>query len=782
MARLHRRRLGVAAAAMGIGACGLLLNLVSADQDPGATGWTAAGQPGVTSPLADCRSDYSCARLTRQFPVLYLQCLSDQFVLIGLADSPQSRALLNTSDAGFAWSRSDDERADALPLEVLGDSGGIVGFTGQQQPLNELRIYLRLPARMVNGRSYELWSLHSEHGPTTFRYDVNQASPSIQVNQAGYLPGGSKYAYAGNWMGSGGPMPVTSERFTLIDVSSGKTSFEGKLEIVARADKWSGNDVYRADFSGFQVPGRYRLRIEGLGSSQAFSIARDVYDPVFRTVFRQFYHARNSTPIVAPWAHPGHERTGGIPSELAARIHPAVALSVFANGEIPGSDWNIAGGWFDAGDYGQYVVNASPVWYAFGAGLDLLPSEFKRDDLGIPESGNGIPDVIDELEWGMDWLLAMQDPRDGGVYSRLAPLLWDTGLPADVKEPRYLFEKTTHATASFAAATALHARILAPWKPERARTVLQASLKAWSFLQATQPWPAEGQVYHNPPGVHAGEYPDSSSADNRLWAAAELYRTTAEARFQASFRELAAGMQPDPTAGTSFRHQGLAAYWAMLRAMQERYPGKCRDKGDWCNDLAKVLIQAADWYLRKADENPFGAPLHQEAALLGWGSFAHSSRAVLPLLQAWWLTGAPRYRDRAAVMINPQLGANPQSLSYITGIGAQYPRHPLSKLSQYDSALEPLPGIPVNGPHFHLPESWDAMRAVNESWLPASASTGGSGFAYPPLRRYVDSELLPPMSEPTIAETALTAVAFGLLADERLLLALPHSNPGREDR
>jgi hypothetical protein len=118
---------------------------------------------------------------------------------------------------------------------------------------------------------------------------------------------------------------------------------------------------------------------------------------------------------------------------------------------------------------------------------------------------------------------------------------------------------------------------------------------------------------------------------------------------------------------------------------------------------------------------------------------------------------------------HPQLGANPQAISYITGIGARSPRFPLSKLSQYDELATPLPGIPVNGPHAHLPALWASTRAVNVAYFPAaitpesdaSADTGNDG--YPVLRRYTDSHHLPPMSEPTIAEAARSAVAYGLL-------------------
>jgi hypothetical protein len=226
----------------------------------------------------------------------------------------------------------------------------------------------------------------------------------------------------------------------------------------------------------------------------------------------------------------------------------------------------------------------------------------------------------------------------------------------------------------------------------------------------------------------------------------------------------------------SFKNQGLAAYWAMYFALEPGVTGaevsasentkKLRD------ELSKVLLISADWYLRKAAEHPFNAPIHQHKGYTGWGTFGQSSRAVLPLLQAWTVSRDDKYLERASAMSNPQLGANPQSICYITGTGSKSPRYPLSKLSQLSRGGLPMNGIPVNGPHYHLPALWPSTRAVNEAYLPAGVAKPPNG--YPALRRYVDSDLLPPMSEPTVAEYAAVAVAFGLLSDTTLK---PSENP-----
>jgi hypothetical protein len=510
--------------------------------------------------------------------------------------------------------------------------------------------------------------------------------------------------------------------------------------------------------------------VRELGLSDVFTVAPGIYGAVYKTLMRLFYHSRNSTPVTAPWADRGYERPeGGVPPEMDGVFHEAVGKSPLGRGEAAGSRHPISRGWFDAGDYGQYVPNAAPVWYQIGAALDIAPGRFRDGELNIPESGNGIPDILDELEWGLDWLLAMQDPADGGVYFRIASLTWDETPPHLIEKPRLVAEKTTHATAAFAAACALHARLIRPSRPERAGRALAAAVAAWEFLQGHPQWPREGKRYRNPPGVHAGEYADPSARDNLLWAAAELFRTTGETRYRDAYAKITREIRIDPTAGVTYKEMALAALWAYAMTS-----GKDKDP-DLDEKARETLVTAADWYIRKARENPFRAPIHQHIGFLGWGSFGRSTRATLPLLQAHKLTGEPSYLKWAWQTPNPQLGANPQALSYITGIGARSPLHPLSKLSKFDGSVSPLRGIPVHGPHFHLPGLWAEMTAVNEGYVPrgrpaAEKPKRAEDFAdaYPVLRRYTDSDRLPPMSEPTVAEYAEAAVAYALLREEDL--------------
>jgi len=657
--------------------------------------------------------------------------------------------------------RLQDEAGNSLKIRKAGSDRQAVGLDKRHNAVTEDRLHLRLASPLTITGSYRL---HVADQDVEFRLYENQLTPYLQVNQTGYVPAAPKIAFAGGWLGTAGPLPVSSREFQVVN-SQGKEVFRGPLTLRAAADPWSGNDVYQADFTALTAPGTYRLKVPGLGRSDPFLIAEQVYAPIARKVLRVFYHSRNGTAISSPWADPPHQREAGIPDSLNGIFHASVGTSPLGRGEKAGQFKAIRRGWFDAGDYGQYMTNAAPVWFAVSTGLDLAPRNFRDGDLGIPESGNGIPDILDELEWGMDWALSMQD-SDGGVYWRIASQRWDEGLPGQVERPRFIFEKTTQATAVFAAMAASHARLIAPWRPERSRQVLEAARAAWTYLDTHPVWPAAGQVYRNPAGISAGEYPDKSVEDAITWAAAELFRTTGDARYLREYESRIDNVKLDPTGMVSFKDQGMAAIWAYLMSVSaQRNP-------DHISHARRTLIAGADWRLRMADAHPFRAAMHPRIELTGWGNFAHSTRAVLPLLQAYQLTGDTRYRDLAWESASVQLGSNPQGLSYITGTGARTPEHPLSKLSQYSPTGKALAGIPVNGPHYQLPGIWPSTRAVNQSYWPESEGVERS-YSYPALRRYTDSNLLPPMSEPTIAEVAITGVSLSLLSDEHATTGWP---------
>ncbi|MCG6942355.1 MAG: glycoside hydrolase family 9 protein, partial [Thiohalocapsa sp.] len=594
--------------------------------------------------------------------------------------------------------------------------------------------------------------------PLSFTEDT--VSSSIQVNQVGYLPAATKLGFVGNWLGDIGPMPVDADGFEVLDADTGVVVLTGSLALRAAADPKSGEDVYTADFSSLTTPGRYRLRVPGIGLSYPFRIAEDVYADVWRTTMRVFYHKRNAE-LTAPFADPGFERAG-IDPLLDAINHPILATYPLNAGEEPFAYRPVTGGWFDAGDYGQYIHNAAPVWGLIGLAMDLAPAgHFTDGELNIPESGNGIPDILDELAWGMRWAMQMQD-TDGGVYWRIASANWDLGLPADVSEPRFRYEKTTRATAQFAAMAAIYARLLAPYDAQDANAALLAAERAWTFATTQPVYPPEGELYQNPaeyPG--GGTYAMRSAKPDLLWAAAELYRSTGIGAYQDAYRELRTETSIDLSGApyTTFAH------WAIVQAGTQ---------ADYSNrDILQVesarraIMIAADTKLNRAWQDAYRSPKHPAIPFTGWGNFSISPIGALALLQGYRLSGEAVYLDTALQALDIILGANPQSQVYLTGIGAKPVHDPLCRISLSDANPEPIRGLAVGGPTWHLNASRQPFIAANAAyWPPEQPEVEGDyAGAYPVLRRWIDDHELIAMNETTVREWAAVAVGFGLVAD-----------------
>ena len=179
------------------------------------------------------------------------------------------------------------------------------------------------------------------------------------------------------------------------------------------------------------------------------------------------------------------------------------------------------GGWHDAGDYGKYTgpgaVAAAHLLYAW----KLFPDGCS-EALNITETGNGIPDILNEARYELNWLLQMQR-SDGSFHHKLtkahfAPFI----MPQQDLEPEYLMPVTHCATGAACACLALASRVYRTFDPSFSGRLLSASRQAWNWLEANPDF----KPFQNPEGVRTGQYGDKSDTDERFWAACELYAAT----------------------------------------------------------------------------------------------------------------------------------------------------------------------------------------------------------------------------------------------------------------
>ncbi|NNF33752.1 MAG: S8 family serine peptidase [Saprospiraceae bacterium] len=304
--------------------------------------------------------------------------------------------------------------------------------------------------------------------------------PLIKVDQYGYPVSGIKVAIISdpqtgyNSSESYAP-PATlhvKDASTHISVFSGSpTSWSSGV-----TDALSGDKVWWFDFTSFTTPGTYYIS-DNLGErSEDFLIGNDIYDPVLDAAFKTFYQQRCGEAKMA--AH--------IPSEFADGIcHAQDVTCEFIND--PGNATlfkDLSGGWHDAGDYNKYVN------FAYAPVLDLLMAyemnpEAWNDNMNIPDSGNGIPDLLDEVKVETDWLLKMQD-TDGGIHCVVGVLNYVTASPpsADAND-RYYGPKTTSASFSTSATLAFAARQFKKIKSTTAQayatTLESAAINAYTW-------------------------------------------------------------------------------------------------------------------------------------------------------------------------------------------------------------------------------------------------------------------------------------------------------------
>lgn len=308
-------------------------------------------------------------------------------------------------------------------------------------------LFLRLPSSMQQGMTYTVTAAAATNaspasGSVTFDV-VNSRSEAVHVNLVGYLASSDHKAadlYA--WLGNGGARDYSSfegNTVSLYDVATGQSTPVGQVSFW----KPSGPDVFNynltrsavwnADLPGFTTPGTYRLVVEGVGCSQDFTIGNAVYANPFRVSLRGFYYMRigqdNPTGISPPPRTPLYI-PGSSPANTTVYLTTVTPFDPVWN-TIPTDQWdrpddwapyrkpgnptnpNAWGGHSDAADWDRHLGHVSIVYDM------LLPYVLTRgaiadDAAGIRESGNGIPDLIDEARYEVDFWLRL---RDGAGYS-----------------------------------------------------------------------------------------------------------------------------------------------------------------------------------------------------------------------------------------------------------------------------------------------------------------------------------------------------------------------------
>ncbi|MEO1064917.1 MAG: glycoside hydrolase family 9 protein [Actinomycetota bacterium] len=355
--------------------------------------------------------------------------------------------------------------------------------------------------------------------------------PLIVVDQFGYRPGGEKVAVLVD-RGSGVPAQVEVRRVT-----------DGEVVLTGTSREWNGGAVDGQsgdrgawfDFTSVASPGTYELVDPATGSrSDRFVIADDVYDELLDQALLVFWRNRgnvaHSGPTAGPWTSP--VTLVGSDQDRAAR---------WVDDPRADTARDLSGGWYDAGDTNRYVTFASAPVHQLLAAYRDAPDVFD-DDLGIPESGNGIPDVLDEVRVELEWVERMANP-DGSVLLKVGFRGYAGGTPilADDTRPRFYEEACSSSTIAAAGMFAHGAVVFADVDADWAAQLRGRALAAWDRFVAG---PIETDC--DPQLVNAGDadMPAAQQIGEAVTAAAYLFDLTGEARFSEYVGDHLAQTQP----------------------------------------------------------------------------------------------------------------------------------------------------------------------------------------------------------------------------------------------
>ncbi|MGG7663292.1 glycoside hydrolase family 9 protein [Dyadobacter sp. BHUBP1] len=623
-------------------------------------------------------------------------------------------------------------------------------------PLVSVTLFLLFDQPLAEGQSY---SLHAEDIQdlsgnntfldTSFVFSDSEIYGNVKANQIGYLPDSPKLGKLGNFLGDLWAMPLdTIDPPTFQVVStSGQVAWGQKGKFFKADTTFSGEWVVDLDFSAFTTPGEYYLYVPGYGRSETFQISDQVYENVCYDSGRALYYQRTGRleqPYAGDWAREALPAT-------TAEIHASHLTSpLYSSTDFPpGTQLPMTRGWFDAGDYGRYIPTAASALFILFTAYELYPQKFPDGHLQIPESGNNVPDVLDELKYETDWLKQMQAP-DGGVYFRVTPATWSSGLPGDEKNTLFISEKTTQSTAMFAAAMAMAYRNFKDFYPAYADTCLGMAKKAWSFLKDHE----DPSAPVNVPGISAGPYPDPDDRDNRAWAAAELYKTTGEMAYHQDFLNWYSKIPHEFSATMSWQQHTMKAIWAYSTT---KYPVSQIHIDEFKNKLDTELL--VEYQKRTMQIHAYHGAYHPFKEFIGYGTFGMAQSYAFDCIIFSHLLDKPELLDLAKIQLDIPLGNNPLSTTFITGSGKRSPKYPLHWSTVPGKFPKPVPGVPVFGPAASLVMNRPSSFAIQD---PANRYPAGFKKAdpYPVLRRYTDAREAVEMSEFTIQEMAVTMAAF----------------------
>ncbi len=515
------------------------------------------------------------------------------------------------------------------------------------------------------------------------------------MNQLGYAPDAEKQVV----------YPGSDANGLEVRDMNGKTVLKLDAPMVYEWD-YSGEEVQTFDISAVKTPGTYRLFRGGEYVGTPIVVGKNVYADLVKASLKWFYYQRSSMALEPQYAGKWARAAGHMDDHVII-----YGTDKVTGGKGAGKTIKSARGWYDAGDYGKYIVNSGITVWTLLEIYENFPKYADSLTWNIPREFPKYPELLEEVRYNLDWMLTMQD-KDGGVYHKVSTLRFSGSvLPENDKDARYAIIKNLTATLDFAGVMAQASVVYRNVDKAYADKMLKAAEKAYAWAKKNPK-----AFYKQPADVQTGNYmhDGEDGKDEFRWAAAELFRATKKKNYQ------------DDLKGNAFTANG--AWWGdlnMLAAIRVALDSADFEPG-LVAEAKKVVMNEANNLRAVGDTSAYRLPAFPWS--WNWGSNSAMANNGLVLVHAYLLTGDKSYVDGAQQCLDYLLGKNPQDMTYVTGFGYRSPRNPHHRPSESDMVDDPVPGMLVGGPHLG---KQDINLDGKESWkCPNYAAADKPALAY----------------------------------------------------
>ena len=420
---------------------------------------------------------------------------------------------------------------------------------------------------------------------------------------------------------------------------------------------------------------------------------------------------------------------------MAPRLtRPSAQLFPFVNqGPI-----DVTGGHFEAANYSKVTWNMAQVVHVLMFAADSLPGVAALDNLGLPESGDGISDVLQEAKWEADALAKLQD-ADGAFYYAVNPVNreYEGDVLPENGDPQVVWPKNTVATAAAVAALAQCAS-----SPRFQQAYPQAAADYWARAQHGWQFLTEAIARYGLDGAyqkiqHFGD--DFTDRDDLAWAACEMFLATGDPQYQAALKD----WFPDPTDRGNTWHWG---WWPMYMC----YGNAARDYAfavksgrltagqldqDYFNRCVTAVIDGGNVSLAWSQASAYGTSFPDATKRVRTAGWYFSTEQAFDLVAAQQFNPSPDYVAAVLDNLNYEAGCNPVNVSYVTGLGWKRQRFVVDQYSANDRRILPKDGIPIGNIQEGFTWTWAYGGELTPLCFP---SDGAADAPYPFYDRWAD--------------------------------------------